>query len=143
MEILEHYVEIMTQLERMLVDNNITAIAVEDIMNQREEAIKQINTLDSGFESIYSKVEEEIKENPTAYKEDIKTMQQYIPRITDLGVTISAMENRCKSKLDNLFATKRNEVKNFKISSKTAASYYKNAYAGYQTGDVRLMDQKK
>ena len=142
-QVLTRYIEVMDEFEKKLNDNTITAEVLEGILSEREELIKQLDSLDSGFESIYIKVESEIKNNKGAYEEDIKVMQEYIPKITDLGVKISAIEAKNKSRIETFLATKKQEVKSFKVSSKTATNYYKNMYRAQGTVSMNIMDEKK
>ena len=142
-QVLTRYIEVMEDFEKQLDDNTITAETFDKILSEREELIKQLDSLDSGFESIYTKVELEIKANKGAYEEDIKVMQEYIPRITDLGVKISAIESKNKSRIETFLATKKQEVKSFKISSKTATNYYKNMYGSHGNIGMNRMDAKK
>lgn len=143
-ESLKMFVMIMDELEEKLNESDsLSSEDFESILERRQMVIREIESLDNGFESIYEKVKEEIRANPSLYKADIIVMQQYIPKITDLGVKVEAMERRTKAKLDRLFSLKRQDVKNFKVGQKTAMNYYKNAYNAYQTGDMRRIDQKK
>ena len=142
-QVLIRYIEVMEEFERQLDNNTITAETFDGILSEREELIKQLDSLDSGFESIYTKVEEEIKENKSFYEGDIRIMQEYIPKITDLGVKISAIESKNKSRIEVFLTTKKQEVKSFKISSKTASNYYKNMYGNPGNIGMNIMDQKK
>lgn len=132
--------EIMERFDKILSLDDIDANSMDKILEERQTAIRQIEDLDAGFESIYSKVEKEIKNNRGLYEKDIKEMQEYIPKITELGVTISAMETRCKAKFEIFFSKKRTQVKNFKLSSRTVANYYKNSYGG---AGASMLDSKK
>lgn len=142
-QVLTRYIEVMEDFEKQLDNSTISAETFETILNEREELIKQLNSLDNGFESIYTKVEEEIKANKKFYEDDIKIMQEYIPKITDLGVKISAIEVKNKSRIETFLATKKQDVKSFKISSKTATNYYKNMYRNPGNVGMNIMDQKK
>lgn len=133
--------KIMERFDKILSLDDIDTDSMDKILDERQTAIKQIEDLDAGFESIYSKVEVEIKNNRVMYEKEIKQMQEYIPKITELGVTISAMETRCKAKFEIFFSKKRTQVKNFKLSSRTVANYYKNSYGGGV--GVSMLDSKK
>lgn len=144
-EALQAFIKVMEEFEDKLNEGNgdMDADSFEEFLNKRESIIKQINSLDDGFESIYSKVQDEIKANPVAYKADIKIMQQYIPKVTELGVKINAMELRNKSRIERLFSMKKKDVKSYKMSQKTVSNYYRNAYSSYESSDYRRIDKKK
>ncbi len=144
-EVLLAFIKVMEDFEKKLNEGNgdMDADSFEDFLSKRDTIIKQINSLDDGFESIYKKVQEEIKSNPVAYKSDIKVMQQYIPKVTELGVKINAIELRNKSRIERLFGMRKNDVKSYKMSQKTVSNYYRNAYSAYESSDIRRIDQKK
>lgn len=145
-QVLEIYSSLMREFEGHLQKdgNEFEVNKFQDFLDKRETLIKQIISLDEGFEGIYDKVQDEIKKDPVLYRDDILIMQQYIPKITDLSVTIEAQEKRNKPRIEELFRSKKKDVKNYKMSQKTVANYYKNSVAAaYTTSDLRRLDQKK
>lgn len=111
-------------------------------VEKKDGIIRKIEEFDSGFQSIYNRVEEEMKEHKDDYKVQILEMQGLITGITDLGVKLTALEAKNKAALEAKLKEKRQGIRTFKVSKQTADTYYKNMI-GMQTGASYFMDQKK
>lgn len=116
--------------------------AFEGTMDQKEELLSQLEKLDEGFDSVFRKIETEVKENKELYKEEVQTLQQLIRQCTDVSVEIQATEARNKAKLSVKFADQQKELRQVKTSNKVAATYYKSM-TNTQNTDSYYMDQKK
>ena len=116
--------------------------AFETTMDQKEELLSQLEKLDEGFESVFRKIETEVKENKELYKEEVGMLQQLIRQCTDVSVEIQATEARNKAKLSVKFADQQKELRQIKTSNKVAATYYKSM-TNTQNTDSYYMDQKK
>lgn len=116
--------------------------AFEGTMDQKEELLSQLEKLDEGFDSVFRKIETEVKENKELYKEEVQTLQQLIRQCTDASVEIQATEARNKAKLSVKFADQQKELRQVKTSNKVAATYYKSM-TNTQNTDSYYMDQKK
>ena len=111
-------------------------------MTHKQALINELESLDKGFETVYDRVKEELNVNRNAYREIIETMQKKIVSITELTVKIQAVEERNKAKADSVFAMKRNQVKNVRVSNQTVARYYKNMAGQHQSGQSYFLDTK-
>ncbi len=116
--------------------------AFETTMDQKEELLSQLEKLDEGFDSVFRKIETEVKENKELYKEEVLMLQQLIRQCTDVSVEIQATEARNKAKLSVKFADQQKELRQIKTSNKVAATYYKSM-TNTQNTDSYYMDQKK
>lgn len=116
--------------------------AFEETMDQKESLLLQLEELDAGFDSVFQKVEAEIKKNKEQYKNEIQNLQQLIRKCTDLGVEIQTTEERNKAKLAVKFADQQREMREVKTSNKVATTYYK-AMSKSASTDSYFMDQKK
>lgn len=94
-------------------------------ISAKDELLKRLIELDQGFERIYNSVQDELKDNRYRYEVEIKTLQEYISSITDVSVKLQALELRNKTKLETVLAAKRRDIGKSKVSSSTAAKYYK------------------
>ena len=94
----------------------------------------KIEEADNGFQAIYNRVAEEMKNNKDEYKDQIIEMQSLITRVTDLGVKLSALEEKNKTALEANLQGKRQNIRQFKVSKQTADKYYKNS-RGQRRGD--------
>ena len=128
--------------EKILTNPNLTVEEFESLMTHKQALINELESLDKGFETVYDRVKEELNVNRNAYREIIETMQKKIVSITELTVKIQAVEERNKAKADSVFAIKRNQVKNVRVSNQTVARYYKNMAGQHQSGQSYFLDTK-
>ena len=134
--------ELTTAQEQILKGEEFDEDAFTDIIAKKREHLRKIEEADNGFQAIYNRIAEEIQNNKEAYKEQILEMQGLITRVTDLGVKLSALEEKNKTALEANLQGKRQNIRQFKVSKQTADKYYKNMI-GMQTGASYFMDQKK
>ncbi len=125
LEILRELMQISEQQEALLRSEAFEEDLFSQTISQKDTLLNQLNELDNGFERIYDSVKEELKENKYRYEVEIKTLQEYITTITDTGVKLQALELRNKAKLETVLATIRKDIRSTKVSSQTAAKYYK------------------
>ena len=134
--------ELTTAQEQILKGEEFDEDAFTDIIAKKREHLRKIEEADNGFQAIYNRIAEEIQNKKEAYKEQILEMQGLITRVTDLGVKLSALEEKNKTALEAKLQGKRQNIRQFKVSKQTADKYYKNMI-GMQTGASYFMDQKK
>lgn len=134
--------ELTNAQEQLLKEDTLEEEAFDEIIAKKEEHLRRIEETDNGFQSIYNRVENEMKNNKDLYKDQILEMQQLITKVTGLGVKLSAMEEKNRAALEAKLQGKRQSIRQFKVSKQTADKYYKNMI-GMQTGASYFMDQKK
>lgn len=134
--------ELTTAQEQILKGAEFDEELFVDLIAKKREHLRKIEETDNGFQSIYNRVAEEMKNNKEEYKDQILEMQGLITRVTDLGVRLSALEEKNKAALEANLQGKRQSIRQFKVSKQTADKYYKNMI-GMQTGASYFMDQKK
>ena len=134
--------ELTTEQEALLKEEEFKEAEFAILIEKKSGHLRKIDEVDSGFQSIYNRVAEEMQENKDAYKEQILEMQGLITRVTDLGVKLSALETKNKEALEAKLKDKKQGIRQFKVSKQTANTYYKNML-GMQTGASYFMDQKK
>jgi len=128
--------------EKILSNPDLTVEEFEEMMSKKQTLINELESLDKGFETVYDRVKDELRINKGYYKETIEKMQTCIVGITELTVKIQAMEERNKTKADSMFAMRRGQVKNVRVSNQTAAMYYKNMVGQHQSGQSYFLDTK-
>lgn len=134
--------ELTTEQETLLKEEEFKEAEFALLMEKKSGNLRKLEEFDSGFQSIYNRVAEEMKEQKEDYKEQIIEMQGLIARVTDLGVKLTALENKNKATLEAKLLGKKQNIRQFKVSKQTADKYYKNMI-GMQTGASYFMDQKK
>ncbi len=139
--ILQKILEENEKQEKAIKENSDME-AFDRIVRDKRRLIWDLESLDSGFDSVYNRIKEELPAEKAAYKQEIAHMQELISEITALSVRIQATEQRNKQLVESYFAYAKGKIKQAKKSVRAANDYYKNmSRGGY--GDSALMDQKK
>lgn len=140
--LLEKLLDITSLQENYINDHIPDMDLFEQTLSEKENYINQINQLDVGFEKIYGYVKEELSAKRIEYREYIENLQELIRQITDKSAKMQASELRNKLKMEAYLLSKKKEIKNFKINSKTASNYYKNMNNQQVLGSY-FLDKKK
>jgi 5'-3' exonuclease len=93
---------------------------------EKEVLIEKLNSLDNGFERLYEKVAEELKENREQYAKQIKALQKLVTEVTDASVAIQAQEARNKKLIEEFFRKERDGIRMNRKTTRAALDYYKN-----------------
>ena len=88
--------------------------------------IDQLTELNDGFESLYTKIKDELQLNKQQYRVQIERMQDLIRQITALSSRLQTQELRNKQMADSFFSAERTSMKQGKKSVAAAYNYYKN-----------------
>jgi flagellar biosynthesis/type III secretory pathway chaperone len=116
--------------------------AFDVIFDKKDELIKELELLDRGFSTVYTRVKEELIGNKEAYKEEIAKMQALITEITDKSMNIQATEKRNKEALMSRMDMVKREIYQAKNTKKIASNYYKSMN-GLNYVEPQFMDRKK
>ncbi len=116
--------------------------AFDRLFSDKDVCIEKLDKLDEGFELVYKRVEPELKENKDAYSSLIKEMQELITKITDLGASIQAAEERNRNNLSDALIRERKGISESKRSVNVAMSYYRSMN-GLNSPESQFMDKKK
>ena len=127
---------------QILTDENLTPEEFEKTLGEKAELIDQLNQLDEGFEQIYEKVREELKDHMEAYAEQIRQMQAEIQKITDKTVAIQTEELRNKQLIENKFSSIKKQIREVKSSQKAVNTYYRNMM-NRGVMEAQFLDRKK
>lgn len=112
-------------------------------MDEKDNCIQELNKLDEGFEMLYDRVGQELKNNKNLYAQQIQRMQQTISEIMDKSTSIQALEERNKRAVETVFAKERMEIGRGKRSLNVAMNYYRNMRGGVDAVEPQYMDKKK
>jgi len=111
-------------------------------VEKKDRLIEELMLLDSGFETMYEKLAEQLKNNKEQYATQIRTLQEKIKQVTSLSVTIQAQEQRNKALIEQYFAKEREGIRKGRKSSKAAYDYYKSMSQS-NVVPAQFMDSKK
>lgn len=128
--------------KQILADENLTPDAFEKTLDKKSELIEQLNQLDEGFEQIYEKVREELKDHMEQYAEQIRQMRAEIQKITDKTVAIQTEELRNKQLIENKFSSIKKQIREVKSSQKAVNTYYRNMM-NRGVMEAQFLDRKK
>lgn len=118
---------------------------VEDFdktVEDKAALLEQLEQLDSGFEKLFARVEDELKGNTAGHADEIRLMQEYIRHITDRSMQIQAQEARNKELMTLKFARIKKQSKAVRVNSKATTQYYKNMMK-MNCVEPQFMDDKK
>lgn len=142
MQVLDKIAEVNIRQEEVLRDNRTDIEEFDKTVEEKAVLIEQMQQLDSGFEKLYARVEEELKGQKQDHVEDIKTMKSLIRSITDKSMEIQAQEARNKDLMIQRFTYVKETAKTLRKNSKIASQYYKNMM-NLNYVDPQFMDNKK
>lgn len=111
-------------------------------VEEKGKLIEKLTLLDSGFESMYAKLSEQLKDNRAKYAAEIRTLQEKITTITEMSVTIQAQEKRNKQLVEQFFAKERMGLQQSRRTSKAAYDYYRRV-SSVSSEQPRFYDSKQ
>lgn len=141
-ELLDRVIDLNKTQDGILSSIEVNIEEFDIILDRKEKVISHLNQLDDGFEKIYSKIQENIKNNVMDYKTEVVFLQELIKQIMDKSINIQLQEKSNKLKLESFLMKQKQEIKNYKVSSQTVSNYYKNMMNEYQ-GESYFLDKKK
>ncbi len=142
-EILKEIYDITGLQSELLKDSKLDIDKFDLYVNQKTVLIDEIKNIDKGFNALYAKIGNTIKNNQEHYKEIILQMQNLIRVIMDYGLKLKALESSNKEKFEAYLKDSKKEIKDFKVNNKTAVSYYQNMANQHREWQSYFMDQKK
>jgi flagellar biosynthesis/type III secretory pathway chaperone len=140
--LLDELIELTLLQAEYILETPFDIDKFDQVLPDKSELIEQLNLLDDGFEKIYNHVNAEISTNKIQYKDEIIKLQDLIKQVTEKSTKIQTLEIQNKSKLEIYFSNKKKEIRNYKMSSQSASSYYKNMANQYE-GNSYFLDKKK
>ena len=126
LEVLQKVQEYNKRQEKAFSEETIDLDDFDAAIEEKGRLIDEINRLDAGFETLYAKLADELKNNRGRYAAQIRELQQKVTAVTDLSVTVQAQEARNKQLVEQYFAKRRVGIKEGRTSSKAAYNYYKS-----------------
>ena len=112
--------------ELLLKGEELDMEALDASANRMGELAEKLELLDDGFESVYDRIRQELIENKSAYRTEIKRMQELIAVITEKVVSINAARMRNKLQAENRFKKSRQQIGKASSKMKVSQNYYNN-----------------
>ena len=128
--------------EKCFTNGTIELDDFDAAVEKKGQLIEKLQRLDAGFETMYSRLSEELKGNREKYADRIKVLKQKVTEVTELSVSVQAQERRNKKLVEEYFARARAGIRSNRKSSKAAYDYYKNMNHS-EFVPPQFMDSKK
>ena len=142
LDLLEQIEKKSLEQSEMIKVTNVDLELVDANMDEKARLIDEVMKLDSGFESIYEKVREQLLAGKEQYKTQIHNLQGLIAKVTEKSASIQAIEARNKAQMDIVFATQKKEVQKRRNAMSVARDYYQNMNK-VKYVSPQFMDHKK
>lgn len=124
--ILDEIMEENETQERLFKQEELDMEALDASTNRMGELAEKLELLDEGFESVYDRIRQELINNKSAYRTEIKRMQELIALITEKVVSINAARMRNKLQAENRFKKSRQQIGKASSKMKVSQNYYNN-----------------
>ena len=141
-KILSDVLELTREQEKLLNLEDFDDEAFDAIITEKSILIEEINKLDEGFELIYKRIEDQIKEEPSYYRESIEKLQGFIRTLVDKGVEVETLERRNQIKFDMNISKSKDRIRNYNLNSNAVTKYYSNMSGNIGEGTY-FVDKKK
>lgn len=142
LQLLREIQEYNKKQERSFLEGTADLEGFDAAIEEKGRLIEKLERLDEGFETVYGRLAEELKENRDKYKAQIGLLQDKIRQVTELGVSIQAQEQRNKKLVEQYFAKQHSNIRKERKNSKAAYDYYKTM-SGAAVTQSHFMDSKK
>lgn len=124
--ILDEIMEENETQERLFKQEELDMEALDASTERMGELAEKLELLDEGFESVYDRIRQELIENKSAYRMEIRRMQELIAVITEKVVRINAARMRNKLQAENRFKKSRQQIGKASSKMKVSQNYYNN-----------------
>ena len=142
LDILDEIITYNKLQEQLLKKEKLSLEELDANMGQKDTLIQKLTELDEGFESLYTRIKEQLQGNKDIYKEQIRHLQGLISQVTEKSISVQAQEARNKKLVEDYFADERSQLRQGRKSSKAAYGYYKSM-SNSNVIPSQFMDQKK
>lgn len=128
--------------ERILKQETFNMDEFEATIDEQNRLIEELDKLDSGFESFYERVREDITAHKDKYRKEIAYMKELIQKITDKVVTVNAGNARNKLLAEQQFKKEKRQIQQSVSKTKAARNYY-NSMNNLNQVAPQFYDNKK
>ncbi|MCR4706105.1 MAG: hypothetical protein K5641_08590 [Lachnospiraceae bacterium] len=111
-------------------------------VKEKEKLLEKLEKLDSGFDTVYARIHDRLLETKEEFPVEIRELQRLITEVTEIGVSITASEQRNKVLVENYFSYLKQQNTAAKRSVQVATQYYRSMSGAAYPADSQL-DFKK
>ena len=142
-EILIRLLDRTKEQEELLSSEDMDVERFEELLEEKGDGIDELNRMDEGFDSLFKKLEQELKANRSEYEDEIKEMKKLIGDITDLSTKIQMTEKRNNEKFQKFLTDERKKIREGNKSQQTAMTYLQNMGGYHKPGDSYFVNETK
>ena len=124
--ILDEIMEENATQERLFKQEELDMEALDASTERMGELADKLELLDEGFEAVDDRIRQELMENKSVYRTEIRRMQELIAVITEKVVSINAARMRNKLQAENSFKKSRQQIGKASSKMKVSQNYYNN-----------------
>lgn len=141
-KILNNLIEYTEKQAELVKSGDLEAEEFDKILDDKGKSLAMLNMIDDGFESVYSRVRDEIQSEPEKYKDILQEIRNLIEETVSLGAKIETLEHRNKEMIEAFIAGKKIEIKEYRSRKQTMKSYSQNMPNQHVTGSSYFLDKK-
>lgn len=142
LNVMDELIRLCKMQRDILSAENVKFDEFDKCVDDKDICLEQLQKIDEGFELVYNRVEQELKDNKQKYSAEIKECQTLISQIIEKSMEIQALEARNKQMVEECFKKEKRSLSQGKRSADVARSYYRSMS---NTGAVppQFLDKKK
>ncbi|MCM1026292.1 MAG: flagellar protein FliT [Roseburia sp.] len=128
--------------EELFRSDDVKLERFDEYVEEKGALIDEVTALDNGFETLYGKVAEELKDNREKYAGQIRRLQELVSRVTEESVSIQAQEARNKKLVEDYFHKQKMNIGQSRKNSKAVFDYYRSMSQA-NAAQPQFMDNKQ
>ena len=140
--LLDKLILLSEQQEIVLQDSVMNDEKFNNCITEKSVLIDELNQLDSGFETLYNRIRDDLVSNPGLFRSQIEVIQEQIKEIILKTSKLQVLEKKNKTSMDLYLAQQKCELRNMKMTNKIAASYH-NSMSWNGNDQSYFLDKKK
>lgn len=110
----------------LLKEEKVSFESIDKTMDDKAVLLKELENLDTGFESLYGKIRDELIPQKEEYREEIRALQELIAQVTETSASIQAIEARNKAEMEMAFSREKKVLQSKRNAMSVATDYYQN-----------------
>ena len=123
--VLLNRISVLNQEQReLLQDENMEPDAFDINVQDKDDVVSQIVTLDTGFDEVYAHMKDLMERDHQLYEDQLKEMRELIRLIMAKDATVRAEEQRNYELAQRKFTSVKSKVREMKANQKMVNSYY-------------------
>ena len=141
--VLLNRISVLNQEQReLLQDENMEPDAFDINVQDKDDVVSQIVTLDTGFDEVYAHMKDLMERDHQLYEDQLKEMRELIRLLMAKDATVRAEEQRNYELAQRKFSSVKSKVREMKANQKMVNSYYQTMM-NQKPGNSMFLDNKK